>query len=345
MRPLLHPTLLNGRFGDPALYVETLFEKHAILFDLGDISALPPRKIQRIEHVFVSHAHIDHFIGFDRLLRVLAGREKQVNLYGPPGFIDRVGHKLQAYQWNLVDRCPCDLIFLVTEVGPGDDARASRFRLKTAFAAEDMGRRPVIDGVIFSAPTYKVSAATLEHRIPCLGFAIEEMAHVNIWKSRLTERGLLVGPWLHAFKQAVVENKPDDFLIHVGERSETSRRAIPLGALRDALTITAGQKIVYVTDVSDTPENGKAIVRLAQGADLLFIEATFAKADAKLAADRAHLTTEAAGRLAREAGARRVEPFHFSTRYEGHESEMVAEVMAAFAGADAMRSSSARRMA
>jgi ribonuclease Z len=59
MRPLLHPTLVNGRSGDSALYVETLFEKRAILFDLGDISNLSPRKIQRLEHVFVSHAHID----------------------------------------------------------------------------------------------------------------------------------------------------------------------------------------------------------------------------------------------------------------------------------------------
>ena len=67
MRPLLHPTLVNGRSGDPALYIETLFEKRAILFDLGDISNLPPRKIQRLEHIFVSHTHIDHFIGFDRL--------------------------------------------------------------------------------------------------------------------------------------------------------------------------------------------------------------------------------------------------------------------------------------
>lgn len=45
MRPLLHPTLVNGRFGDPALYIETLFEKRAIMFDLGDISNLSPRKI------------------------------------------------------------------------------------------------------------------------------------------------------------------------------------------------------------------------------------------------------------------------------------------------------------
>ena len=78
MRPFLHPTLVNGRIGDPALYLETLFERRAILFDLGDLSNLPTRKLQRLEHVFVSHAHIDHFIGFDRLLRVLVGREKSL---------------------------------------------------------------------------------------------------------------------------------------------------------------------------------------------------------------------------------------------------------------------------
>ena len=96
--------LINGRTGDPALYIETLFEQRAILFDLGDITSLSPRKIRRLEHVFVSHAHIDHFFGFDRLLRVLVGRDKQINLYGPAGFVGRVHHKLQAYLWNLVDR-------------------------------------------------------------------------------------------------------------------------------------------------------------------------------------------------------------------------------------------------
>ena len=80
MRPLLHPTLVNGRTGDPALYIETLFETPTILFDLGDISPLPPRKIQRLGHVFVSHAHIDHFIGFDRLLRVLVGRTPELEI-------------------------------------------------------------------------------------------------------------------------------------------------------------------------------------------------------------------------------------------------------------------------
>lgn len=69
-----------------------------MLFDLGDIASLSPRKIQRLGHVFVSHAHIDHFVGFDRLLWVLVGRDKLIHLYGPNGFIDHVHHKLRAYQ-------------------------------------------------------------------------------------------------------------------------------------------------------------------------------------------------------------------------------------------------------
>jgi ribonuclease Z len=47
--------------------------------------------------VFVSHAHMDHFAGFDRLLRVTLGRDKSIALFGPAGFIDRVEHKLAGY--------------------------------------------------------------------------------------------------------------------------------------------------------------------------------------------------------------------------------------------------------
>ena len=105
---------------------------------------------------------------------------------------------------------------------------------------------------------------------------------------------------------------------------------MPLGALRAMATVTPGQKIAYVTDVADTAANRQAIVRLARNADLLFIEAPFAAADAALAADRAHLTTAAAGSIARKAAVRRVEPFHFSPRYAGEEARLFAEVEAGF---------------
>ena len=324
--------LINGRTGDPALYIQTLFEQRAILFDLGDITSLSPRKIRRLEHVFVSHAHIDHFFGFDRLLRVLVGRDKRINLYGPAGFIERVHHKLQAYLWNLVDREPGDLTFMVTEIGSSLATQTVRFRLKTAFAAEAIGTDRIDQGILVQDPTFRVSTAVLEHRTPCLGFAIEEPAHFNIWKTRLAGLALPVGPWLRDLKRAVIENRPDDFPVRIRPSiTGSNEHDLPLGKLRDVLTVTPGQKIGYVTDVADTVDNRKAIVELVKNADLLFIEAAFARADVALATERAHLTTEAAGQIARRAGVRRVEPFHFSPRYAGEDERMENEVVAAFA--------------
>ena len=333
MRPLLHPSLVNGRYGDPALYVEMLFEKRALLFDLGDITFLPPRKIHRLEHVFVSHAHIDHFVGFDILLRVLVGREKTVHLFGPSGFIDRVAHKLQGYQWNLADRFQYDLSFAVTEVDKAGIVRAARFRLKNAFAAEQLEARRLPEGIVHSEPTFVVSAVVLEHGTPCLAFALQERAHVNVWKNRLADLKLPVGPWLRELKRAVAQGLPDDHMIKVPQLDRFPERAMPLGALRSVLTVTPGQKIGYVTDAADTLSNRQVIRALVYGADLLFIEAAFAQADAGLAAERGHLTTKAAGEIARAAEVRRVEPFHFSPRYEGEEENMIAEVMAAFSRA------------
>ena len=333
MRPFLHPTLVNGRFGDPAVYVETLFEKGAILFDLGDLSNLPPRKLDRIERVFVSHAHVDHFFGFDRLMRVLIGRDKVVRLYGPEGFIAQVYHKLAAYRWNLVDRYAADLVFVVTEVAPDLKLTAAELSFKKRFALEPVGASVDDERVLCAEPLFRVRAAVLDHEGPCLAFAVQETAHVNVWKNRLAAAGLPVGPWLKELKRALIENRADDHPIRIAARAKaTAAATAPLGSLRALVTITPGQKLAYVTDAADTPSNRARIAELVAGADCLFIEAPFAAADADLAADRAHLTTAAAGEIAREARARRVEPFHFSPRYEGEEARMVGEVMASFAG-------------
>jgi ribonuclease Z len=132
---------------------------------------------------------------------------------------------------------------------------------------------------------------------------------------------------------AVIENRPDDHRIRIDPRSATTgEHEIPLGRLRDALTITLGQKIAYVTDAADTLANREAVVGLARNADLLFIEAAFAQADAALAAERGHLTTLAAGRIGREACVRRIEPFHFSPRYAGEDQRLLNEVIAACNG-------------
>ena len=325
MRPNLHPRLVNGRFGDPALFVEMLHRKGALLFDIGDLSALSARDLLRVSHVFVTHTHIDHFIGFDALLRVCVGREKVVEMVGPAGFLDRIQHKLLGYEWDLVDRYDTDLVFEAKEVHRGGLCRSARFRFKNAFRGEAQAEGHIDAGLVASGPAFEVRAQPLEHHGPCLGFAVAETAHVNVWKNRLEERGLGTGQWLQALKQAVIDGAEDDLLIPL-----PSGDTAQLGTLRDLVSVTRGQKIAYVSDVADTPRNREAIAELAEGSDTLFLEARFAAADAQQANERAHLTTRACGEIARAASVRRLEPFHFSPRYEGEDARMLAEVEAAF---------------
>lgn len=334
MTPSFHALLVNGRWGDPALFVDFRFDRRALLFDMGDLSALSPRKMLRIDHVFISHRHMDHFIGFDQLLRLAVGREKTVTICGPEGMVDAVEAKLAAYSWNLVDRFAADLQFRVVEAYSETGGRSARFRLKTGFQREETRACEFSDSVIAAADTFRIKIALLDHKIPCIAYALCEKVHVNIWKNRVAELDLPVGSWLRDLKQAVIDERPDDTEIPVYEGSDpdAADRSLPLGFLKDnVLRIIPGQKIAYVVDVAFTPANARKIAALARGADTLFIEAMFARADTQLAADRAHLTTDQAGVLARGAGAQRVEPFHFSPRYSGEEARMLQEVSDAFA--------------
>ena len=335
MRPIFQPRLVNGPFGDPALFVDVLFERRALLFDLGDLAVLPPRKLLRTSHVFVSHTHMDHFVGFDRLLRVCLGRPRPLALYGPERFIGQVEHKLAAFTWNLVENYAVDLELTVHEMTATDRLRRASFNSRERFQRRDLDDVPLADGPLLAEPTFEVRATLLDHRTPCLAFAVQEAMHVNVWRNRLAELGVEPGPWLREMKRALLAGAPDDTMITAlasgaGMRSE---RPIALGVLRErALQLVPGQKIVYVTDAAHHEENVRRIVQLATGADLLFIECTFLEADAADAARKAHLTAWQAGAIARAAGASVLVPFHLSPRYEGREDELRAEAQAAFGG-------------
>ena len=321
MKPLFHPRLVNDPFGDPGVYIDFLFEKRALLFDLGDLHALPSRQILKVTHAFVSHAHMDHFSGFDALLRVLLGREKTVHVFGPPGFLDRVEHKLAAYTWNLIESYENELLFRVTEIAPDGSGLTADFSSRRGFVRGPSAPARLADGVLVDEEAFRVRTALLDHRIPCLGFALEEKFHINVWKNGLESLGLPTGPWLRELKSAVARGDADDTLF----------QGTPLGELRArALRIVPGQKIAYVTDVVYHAANAGAIVELARGADLLFIEATFAADEEERAAEKHHLTSRQAGLLARQAGAKRLIPFHFSPRHSEDGDRLLREALDAF---------------
>lgn len=332
MRPSFHPRLVNDPWADPALYVEFLFESRAMLFDAGDLRALAPRKILRVSDVFISHAHMDHFMGFDWLVRICLGREKRLRLFGPPGFLDQIDHKLAAYTWNLARNYDTDFSLAVAELAPDGVRRSADFSCHGGFRrvheATSVGDLTLVD-----EPAFRVRAVVLDHKIPCLAFALEEKAHVNIWRNRLAELGLAAGPWLRDLKHAVLQGAADDSLVTAPRADSAGTLRVPLGVIKaHALRVVPGEKLCYVTDCAHHDANLARIVELVEGCDVLFIEAMFLDADAGHAAAKAHLTARQAGEIARIAGARRVVPFHFSARYSGRFDCLQAEFEDAYRG-------------
>jgi len=331
MSPSFCPRLVNGPFEDPGLFVPFQFERRALLFDLGDVSSLPPKDLLKTSHVFISHAHMDHMVGFDHLLRLFLGREKQLRIYGPRGLLGNIEGKLAGYSWNLVHNYGGRFSIRVYEVGPGY-LKTQQFPCHTGFLPDRDPVREPFDGVLLREPGLTVSSETLDHSIPSLGFSARERFHVNIKGTAVADLGLEIGPWLGTLKQALFSGQDPETIVDVPCGSgETGTRRFTLGDLSKRIArITPGQKVAYIADAVYSGGNAEKMVGLARDADHLFIEAAFLHRDREIAERKYHLTAAQAGRIAGEARARRFTLFHFSPRYRGEGHLFEAEAQAEY---------------
>lgn len=331
MRSVFYPHLINGPFGDPALYVRLAHRGRAFLFDCGALSGLGHRDMLKIDAIFLSHAHIDHLVGFDALLRLLLYRDRPLEFYGPPGILEQIGNRLGSYTWNLVEGYP--FVLRVHEWRPGGGRRAT-FRAARGFRCEDEEAFSAPAGVLCATDHYRVRTVALEHGdIVSLAFALEETRHVAIHKDALERLGFATGPWLTGFKDVLRRDPQSETAIEAPLRDggRVTWEAAELG--RQIAHVEDGMKLCYVTDASPGPANEERIVGLARGAHLLAIEATFAHADAQRARQRNHLTARLAGELGRRAGASRLLVFHHSPRYQDDPQRLNREAQSAFGGA------------
>ena len=323
---LVQPRLVNGPFDDPGVYLDFRFGRRAILFDLGDLSPLSSRELLRVSHVFVSHTHVDHVAGFDRLFRLCLHRPSPLTLVGPPGFGDQVEHRIRSFTWNLLDGNSVDFRLCAMDYDGRRLIRGAEFRAREAFARRAVEPPEVPDGVAWAEADFRIEAVALDHGIPSLAFALKEVLQVNVWRGVLNEMGLPPGPWLNDAKRAVRMGLPDDHILQV-----PGGATVELGELKDrALHIAPGQAVAYVTDAAPHGRNRARILQLAGGADQLFIEAVFLEADRPLALASHHLTAWEAGAIAREAGARHVTPFHHSARYLAEPEALRQELFESF---------------
>lgn len=149
------------------------------------------------------------------------------------------------------------------------------------------------DGPVFRLGRWTVSAMALDHRCDCVGWRLVEDDGQRVNGDELARLG--------------VRGRDVGTLMAEGEVQGASG----LVRLADVAIHQPGQVVAVVMDTRVCD----AAFELARGADLLVCESTFADEDAGLAADYGHLTAGQAGRIAAEAGARRLVLTHFSQRY------------------------------
>ncbi len=166
---------------------------------------------------------------------------------------------------------------------------------------------------------WALRAAALRHSVETIGWRVEERPGRRMLPERLARAGIAGADVGRLEREGAV--------VVGGRRIE----------LEEMSVVRRGQVVAFVMDTAWCD----GAVELASGADLLVCEATFASAEADLAAAYGHLTASQAGRLAAEAGARRLLITHFSQRYPDV-STLLEEAAAAFSGdvvaaADLMR--------
>jgi len=326
---LFHYKVVNNAFGDPCVFIKLLREKRALLLDLGDIRKIPFSEILKVSHIFVTHTHIDHFIGFDQVIRAILRRTEPLKIYGPENIIECINGKLRGYTWNLVSDYPIEIeAYAIKE----DKVEAAKFVASRRFELEKIADLPFHKNLIIEEPLFRVRALVLSHGIPVIAYSIEEDFHININKVELERAGLQIGPWLGELKKQIKANysyHPLKILKKKSENSveiETPKGKMNIEELFPILKITKGEKISYVMDVSPTRDNIDKIIEFVRDSDILFCEAYFLSKDKDRALERNHLTAQITGEIAREAKVGELKILHISPKYINNPEEVYREV-------------------
>jgi ribonuclease Z len=149
---------------------------------------------------------------------------------------------------------------------------------------------------------FTLAAVPLSHPVDCFGYRITEPDGRRLLPERLAAHGI-AGPAAGELRRSGS--------LQLGDRRVT---------LDEVSEPRKGQSAAFVMDTRMCA----GVEELADGVDLLVIEATFLEADARLARDHGHLTAAQAARAAAAAGVRTLVLTHFSQRYpdlSGHLAE------------------------
>ena len=172
--------------------------------------------------------------------------------------------------------------------------------------------RPVnAGGAVLQAAAFGVEAQPLSHSVPTIGYRLVEEDGRRMLPAKLAAFGV-TGP-------------------DVGRLQRAGRLATAAGMVRveQVSEPRRGQRFAFIMDTRLCD----AAFALAEGADMVVCEATFADTEGALAREYGHLTAGQAGRIAAESRARLLVLTHFSQRYGREDGQRLAgQAEAAFGG-------------
>ncbi len=151
-----------------------------------------------------------------------------------------------------------------------------------------------------------------EHKIASVGWALVEDDRPGRFHPDAAEAlGVPPGPLFGQLQRGEAVTLPDGRRIEAAAVVEPPRR---------------GRRVV----VSGDTRPCAATVAAARGADLLIHDSTFGDAEADRALETRHATAREAGRVARDAGVRRLVLTHLSTRYDRETGPLLAQAREEF---------------
>jgi ribonuclease Z len=247
----------------------------------------------QITRICITHFHGDHCLGLPGVLQRMS--------------LDRVPHLVDAYypaqNQDVFDRLRHAALFRdvlnlrerpVSQPGP---------------PAPAAGPAPAI--TVASTPSFRLDARPLSHSVPTFGYRLAEPDGRRMLPDRLAALGI-AGPDIGRLQRE-------------GSLPAAGRQV----TLEEMSEPRRGQSFAFIMDTRLC----EAAFALADQADMLVCESTFADTEAALAQDYGHLTARQAGRIAEEAGARLLVLTHFSQRYDpGDGQRLAGEAAGAFSG-------------
>ncbi|GAA3629633.1 ribonuclease Z [Lactobacillus hamsteri] len=158
-------------------------------------------------------------------------------------------------------------------------------------------------GLIYRGQGFKVYTDKLDHRVPSFGYrVVEDSRPGELLMDKLAQYHIPNGPLLGKLKN--------------GEQIALSDGTVING--KDFLgPERAGRIISIIYDTRSTP----SIAKLAENADVLVHESTFAGNEAKLAHSYYHSTAVEAAEVARDNGVKQLCLDHISARYLGNKAK------------------------